>query len=78
MVYLVYKTDNWHSFASREILGVCTTKSNALKIVKQQVKKDGEKLSKDDLYNLEHINQTQNHNGEGEFVIKPIETNKLY
>jgi len=78
MVYIVYKTDAWHSYASRDMLGVGTTKSNALKIVRQQVKKQGEKLSKDDLYNLDHINQTQNYNGEGEFVIEPLETNKLY
>jgi len=78
MVYIVYKTDAWHSYDSRDMLGVATTKSNALKIVRQQVKKQGEKLSKDDLYNLDHINQTQNHNGEGEFVIEPLETNKLY
>lgn len=78
MVYIVYKTDPWHSYASRDMLGLGTTKSNALKIVRQQVKKDGAKLSKDDLYNLDHINQTQNHSGEGEFVIEPLETNKLY
>jgi len=78
MVYIVYKTDAWHSYASRDMLGVGTTKSNALKIVRQQVKKQGAKLSKDDLYNLEHINQTQNYGSEGEFVIEPLETNKLY
>ena len=77
MIYLVYKTDNFHSYNSRDIIGVATTLNNVKKIIKAQVKKEGEKLDKDQKFNLENIKQTQGYSGEGEFQFEEIETNIL-
>lgn len=78
MIYLVYKTDNWHSYASRDLIGIGSNLANAIKLVKEQVKKENCNLNEDDLYNLEHIKQTQNYENEGEFDIDPCEINILY
>lgn len=75
--YLVYKTDSWHSYASRDIIGVCSSKPIAIRICKQQATKEGEKIDSDQLFNLNNINQTQGYTGEGEFVIEPVEKNVL-
>lgn len=76
-VFLVFTTDNWHSHASKDLIGCATTFNIALKLIKEQVNKDGEELNQDDLYNLNHIKQTQNYAGEGEFIIEEITVNKL-
>lgn len=76
-MFLVYKTDNWHSYRSRDLIGVCTSFNIAFKICLQQAKKEGEKISEDDIYNLRNIKQTQDYTGEGEFVIEEIDKNIL-
>lgn len=76
-IFLVYKTDNWHSYASRDIIGACTTLTIAIRIVKQQAKKDGEKLNKDTISFLADKLQTQDYAGDGEFQIEPINKNTL-
>lgn len=76
-MYLVYKTDSRHSYASRDIIGLATTSSNAIDICKKQSKKEGEKISKDQLFNLSNIMQTQGYSGEGEFQFEAIKTNIL-
>lgn len=78
MPYLVYKTDVHHSYASRDVIGLVTTnKLGCIKVCKQQAKKEGEKISSTELYNLAHIQQTQGYSGEGEFQYEFIEANKL-
>lgn len=76
-VFLVYKTDAWHSYASRDIIGIGTTLRESFSIILKQVEKEGEDLSDDDKYNLSNIKQTQGYNGEGEFQIEPVNTNEL-
>lgn len=76
-MFLVYKTDAQHSYASRDLIAVCDKKDLAISICEKQAKKEGGKLSKDSLYNLEHINQTQEYKGDGEFVIDVTEINTL-
>lgn len=76
-VFLVYKTDAWHSYASRDLIGCATTKSKAVSLCVLQVEKEQEIISEDDLFNLNNINQTQGYKGEGEFVIETISVNKL-
>jgi len=75
--FIVYKTDVWHSYASRDLIGVCTTLLQAIKIVKAQAKKEGEKLSKYTLQFLSEKLQTQDYEGKGEFDIEEIEVNTL-
>jgi hypothetical protein len=78
MIYLVYKTDAWHTTDSKELIACCDTKKKAIRLIKQIADKDdNEKLSEDDIYNLEHINQTQGYAGSGEFLIEEIEKNVL-
>jgi hypothetical protein len=76
-IFLVYKTDAWHSYASRDIIGIATSKDMAIALCKQQAKKEHEKFTSGDLFNLTNILQTQGYNGEGEFQFEMVELNKL-
>lgn len=76
-MYLVYKTDSHHSYASRDIIGVCTTPSNCVKICKQQADREGETIDKEQLFNLENLKQTQGYAGEGEFQFEEFKINIL-
>lgn len=77
-LYLVYKTDAWHSSTSYELLGVATTLNQAQKLVIEQVEKEGEpKMSKYTYDFLKYHLQTQNYSGEGEFLIDKIVKNEL-
>ena len=53
-IFVVYNTDTWNRNAY--FLGVFTTKKKA---IKQIIAHSNNKLSKDDLFDLEHQNQTQ-------------------
>ncbi|WP_062055713.1 hypothetical protein [Aquimarina longa] len=77
MVYLIYKTDNWHSYNSREVIGVCFEPESVIKTCKEQAKKEGEKIKKNQLFNLQTYNQTQGYEGEGEFHFESVDTNTL-
>ena len=78
MIFLVYKTDAWHSYASRDLIGVGTNLNNAIKLCKKQAKKDNVKIDSDQLFNLNNLKQTQGLNDcEFEFVIESIEKNVL-
>lgn len=76
--YLVYQTDSHHSYASRDLIAICTSKKTAISLIKKHADKQNEKISEDDLYNLQHINQTQGFEGEGEYVIESMEQNILF
>ena len=77
-VFLVYKTDSWHSYNSRDIIGIATHKDLAIDIVLMKASKEGEATSiKEQLFNLDHILQTQGYAGEGEFQIEQMELNTL-
>ncbi len=69
-IFIIYKTDSHHSYASRDTIGLAETKERAISICKEQAKKEGERLSKDQLFNLNNISQTQGYSGEGEFALK--------
>lgn len=51
-VTIAFSCDAWHSHASKEIVGVFSTKKIALKNLKKF-------LDREDLYDLEQHNQTQ-------------------
>jgi plasmid replication initiation protein len=76
-IYLIYKTDNWHSYASRDLIAIANTHNKAIALCKKQAKKEGNKISQDELFNLNNISQTQGYEGEGEFVIETVEKNVL-
>lgn len=76
-VYMAYKTDSWHSYASRDIIGVGSTHDDAIAICQAQAKKERSSISGQEMFNLENINQTQGYKGEGEFVIEEIQLNTL-
>lgn len=76
-VFLVYKTDTLHSYASRDIIGIATDEVYAVGICRDQAKKEGEKLDSEDLFMLNNFKQTQGYKGEGEFQFEEVLTNKL-
>jgi len=75
--YIVYTCDNWHTNGSKDVIGLCSNIRHSIRIIKQKAKKDGHKISNDDLYNLQHIKQTQGYEGDGEFLIEEYEQNTL-
>jgi hypothetical protein len=76
-IFLVYKTDTWHSYKSRDIIGVATSEENAVSICQEQAKKEGEEISEQELWNLQNLKQTQGYQGEGEFQFEAIITDTL-
>jgi hypothetical protein len=77
-VYLIYKTDNWHSYASWDLIGVATTEDIAISLCKKRATTEHARIDKDQLFNLGNINQTQGYSGEGEFVIQIAEIDTLF
>ncbi len=75
--FIVFTCDNWHTNGSKDLIAVCSDLQNSIKIIRQKARKEGKRISADDLYNLENINQTQGYKGEGEFIIEEYEENKL-
>ena len=78
MTVLVYKSDNQHSYKSLDLIAVATSKENAIQLICNQVKNEGEKLTDDDNYNLNNIKQTQNYQGDGEFLYQEVEPDVLF
>lgn len=76
-VFIVYKTDSNHSYASRDTIGVATTKKKAISLCKAKAQKEGEGLDEDQLFNLENISQTQGYSGSGEFHFESLPTNTI-
>ena len=76
-MHLIYKTDAWHSYSSRDIIGLASSKEIAITICKQQAEKEHETIDEDQLFNLNHLLQTQSYSGEGEFQIECIAIDTL-
>ena len=76
--YIIYQTDNWHTHNSKDLLAVCTTHKKAIQLIKKHAKTVyDEKISNDDIYMLTHHNQTQNFEGEWEYIIEELTQNEL-
>lgn len=78
-VFLVYKTDVWHSRASQQLIGIATTPAIAIRICKAQAKKDGETIPAEQIEQLQNMKQTQG-DGEtytGEFLFEQLDLNTL-
>lgn len=68
VLFIVYKTDAWHSYNSRDLIGVCTSIDKAFDLCQQQAKKEGCVVTKDEWVK----NQSQGYEGEGEFYVEKI------
>lgn len=75
-VYVVYKTDSQHSYASRDIIGVATSHKMAISICRQQAKKEHRKINEEQLFNLNNIKQTQGYS-DGEFQFEEMKKDIL-
>jgi len=51
--------------------------NTAISICKKQAKKEGNKISSNELFNLNNIKQTQGYDGEGEFQFQEVQKNIL-
>lgn len=76
-VFLVYKTDSWHSYASRDTIGIGTDEEKAFNICEEHAKKEGETFDNDQIFNLNNLKQTQGYSGDGEFQYEEIKLNIL-
>lgn len=76
-IYLVYKTHSHHSYASRDIIGIATTQARAITICKLQAEKEGDKINREQLFNLQTIKQTQGYKGAGEFQYESVNVDVL-
>lgn len=76
-VFLVYKTDSRHSYASRDVIGIATSVGTAIDLCRAQAVKEGETISEEQRWNLKHLSQTQGYSGAGEFQYEGIELDKL-
>lgn len=71
-MFIVYSTDNLHSYASRDVIALSKSIPQAIKLIRAHAKKSGDKISEDDLFNLQNIKQTQGFEGEGEYFIEEV------
>lgn len=76
-LFVCYRTDAHHSYASRDLIGIGTSMAQAYKICRLQAKKEGHKIDADQRFNLFNSSQTQGYQGIGEFHIDPVQRNKL-
>lgn len=76
-IFNIYKTDVWHTHASRELIGASGSLEGAISLIEQFCTKEGEQFSEHDLYLLRTIQQTQDHEGDGEFIIEKVTLDEL-
>jgi hypothetical protein len=76
-IFNVYTTDIWHSYASRDTIAIATSLETAIKLCKKHAKESGRKISKDQVFNLRNILQTQGHNDEMEYQIEEMDVDTL-
>lgn len=72
IVFAVYQADALLSYASRDLLGIYSTRRKAMKRIKSKTK-----LTDDDLWNLDNYNQTQcRENANDNYIIEEIKVNE--
>ena len=74
-VFIIYRTDVWHSIASREMIGIYSTKRKAIQAIKKDAEMQDEELEDDDIYMLNNYNQTQSRNVGNEYEIEQVTLN---
>ena len=75
-VILVYTTDHQHSYGSRDVIGIATNFQNAFFIAKKHAEVNNQIISQEQNTNLINLNQTQGMEGDYEYVIEEVLTNK--
>lgn len=75
-MYVLFKTDDHHSKASEELLGVASTKENLIRLAKQVAEQEEAELTEEDKRNLTEIMQTQGYEV-GEFLVYSVTVNEL-
>lgn len=59
-VLLVFTTDAWHSYSSLELIGVCSTIENCIRLIESDIRRNNyEEFTDNDRNCLEMIKQTQ-------------------
>lgn len=80
-MYLVYKTDVNHTYASRDLIGIATDQIFAIQMCQDKAIIEGEDLNNiensDALHTLINQHQTQGYSGEGEFQYEKVKVNEL-
>ena len=80
-MFLVYKTDARHSYASRDLIGIASSQVIAIQLCEEQANKEGynlnSKKNSDALHTLINIKQTQGYIGEGEFQYEEVKIDTL-
>jgi hypothetical protein len=76
-MFIVYKTDTWHSHSSHELIGLCTTVASVIAICQQRAAKENSRINKEQIELLKTIRQTQGYSGPGEFLFAEYETDTL-
>ena len=79
-VFLINETDNSHSLNSFRLVGIASTKNNAIILINEALieSEHGEKLSEEMEFHIEKSDQTQQDIFDWEYHIKEVEINKLY
>lgn len=76
-MFVLFKTDNWHSTANRELLGVATTKNNLIKLAREVAEKDEEEFTDEHDTQLRELLQTQGYGYYNEFLAVEVKINEL-
>lgn len=78
IVFVCYKTDTQHSYASRDIIGIASNPLIAVDLCNQHATKSGLPITKDQLWNLLHLKQTQGYKGSGEYQFEELPVNVIF
>lgn len=76
IVYLVYSTDFHHTGDSKILLGVGGSKGQAVYLAYSHSQAAGYPLTDQSYQQLLSMNQTQGHEGDGEYLIDPEPLNE--
>ena len=75
-ILIVYVGDNWLSTDSLRVITASYQEEDAIEVIKEYIKENElDELSKDELTNLEGVQQT--HGRDDNFLIKEISINEL-
>ena len=75
-VWIGYKTDFQHSYASRDMICVCSNQATMIEHIMIHALKTGAPINDEQLWNLENISQTQGY-PECEYDTEEITLNEL-
>ncbi len=76
-IFLLFKTDVWHTHDSKELIAIGTTLEGAINLAVFHAKVSGDELTQEQLGLLRTIKQTQGYCGEGEYLIQNFFTGML-